>query len=239
MRFQAGLARSLRLKEWRLLIRDPGLFAQLSLQIIYTIPVVVIVLRSEVVPPSIALVPAIVLIAAQVTGSIAWLTVSGEDAPELIATAPVCELTVARAKLGAVALPMLVILAAPLLALAVLSFAAALLALVLAGAAGASTALLNLWHPMPGNRRGMLRRHQQSKLIGLLEHGLAVLWAFASIFALFLSPLAGVPLVVVAAILIVVRARHRRRQANGGATIGRSSETLAGASPSSLPADST
>lgn len=51
------------------------------------------------------------------------------------------------------------------------------------------TGLLNLWHPMPGNRRGMLRRHAQSKLVGLLEHVLAILWAIAAVLALLGSSL--------------------------------------------------
>jgi ABC-2 type transport system permease protein len=42
---------------------------------------------------------------------------------------------------------------------------------------------------MPGNRRGMLRRHAQSKLVGLLEHVLAILWAIAAVLALLGSSL--------------------------------------------------
>ena len=34
IRFRSGLGRNLRRKEWRLLVRDPGIFAQLALQIV-------------------------------------------------------------------------------------------------------------------------------------------------------------------------------------------------------------
>lgn len=202
-RFRSGIGRSLRLKEWRLMVRDPSLFAQLGLQIIYTFPIAVVLLRSNLVPAAVALVPTIVVIAAQVAGSIAWITVSSEDAPELIASAPVTPAAVDRAKLSAVVLPVLSIVGLPLLALAYLSPRAALVAAGFAAGGSACTSLLNFWHPMPGNRRGMLRRHQQSRLIGLIEHGLAMLWAFASVFALIGSLLTFAPLGLAVAILAV------------------------------------
>jgi len=209
-RFAEGVARNLRTKELRLLMRDPSLFAQLGLQIIYTIPIAVVLLRSQLVPTAFALVPTIVMIAAQVAGSIAWVTVSGEDAPELIATAPVRPDAVDRAKLSAVILPIFAILALPLLGLAVVSWRLALVGALFACGASASTSLINFWHPMPGNRRGMLRRHSQSKLIGLVEHGLAMLWAFAVVLAMVESFLAVAPLTVVAAILTFAHHRHHQ-----------------------------
>jgi ABC-2 type transport system permease protein len=207
--FRAGLAPNMRRKEWRLLSRDPGTFAQLGLQIIYTIPVAIILLRNEMLPPVFALAPTIVVIAAQVAASIAWLTVSGEDAPELIATAPVETAAVERAKLNAVALPVLIVLALPVTALALVSLEGALLTLAAAAAAATSTALLNFWHPMPGNRRGMLRRHSQSKLIALVEHAMSLMWATAIVLALIDPKLAGLPVAVVVAILAAMRARAR------------------------------
>jgi len=210
VRFRGGLSRNLRRKEWRLLARDPSLFAQLGLQIVYTIPIAVVLLRSDTLPTALALAPTIVVIAAQVAASLAWLMVSGEDAPELMASAPVHAADVDRAKLTAVALPVLVIVAAPLAGLALVSWRTALLTALFATAGAASTALLNFWHPMPGNRRGMLRRHSQSKLIALVEHALAILWAIAIVLTLMWSPVALVAIAMVVAILAVVRSRHRR-----------------------------
>ena len=109
---------------------------------------------------------------------------SGEDAPELIAAAPgAARAEVELAKVTAIGVPVLVILALPLAGLALLSPFVALLVALFAAAASISTALLNLWHPMPGNRRGMLRRHSQSKLMALLEHLMAMLWAIAIVLA--------------------------------------------------------
>ena len=115
-----------------------------------------------------------------------------------------------RAKLTAVALPVFVIAALPLAGLALVSWRIALLTALFASAGAASTALLNFWHPMPGNRRGMLRRHSQSKLIALVEHALAILWAIAIVLALMSSPVALVAIALVAAILAFIRSRHRR-----------------------------
>ena len=206
-RFRAGLGPSLRRKESLLLARDPSLFAQLSLQIIYTVPVAVVLLRSDTLPAALALAPTIVVIAAQIAASLAWITVSGEDAPELIATAPVTAANVDRIKLGAVVTPVLAILSVPLIGLAYLSWMAALTTAAFAGGAAASTALLNFWHPMPGNRRGMLRRHTQSKLIALVEHFLAVLWAIAIVFALFGSWITIVPALFALSVLMIVKHR--------------------------------
>ena len=208
VRFRAGAAAALRRKEWLLMRRDPAFFAQLSLQIIYTIPIAVVLVRSGMVPTAFAMVPTIVVIAGQVAGSIAWITVSGEDAPELIASAPVTPAAVDRSKLSAVALPVFCIVAAPLAGLALVSWRMAAIALLFAAGSAASTSLLNFWHPMPGNRRGMLRRHSQSKLIGLVEHGLAMLWAFAVVFALIGSKLAFVTLALAGGILAVACLKH-------------------------------
>lgn len=212
IRFRTGLGRTLRRKEWRLLARDPSLFAQLGLQIVYTIPIAVVLLRSDALPTALALAPTIVVIAAQVAASISWLMVSGEDAPELMASAPVPAGEVDRAKLTAVFLPVFVIVGAPLAGLAFISWRTALLAALFAALGAASTALLNFWHPMPGNRRGMLRRHQQSKLIALVEHALAILWAIAIVLTLMAHPIAALPVALVVAILAVVRRHHRHSE---------------------------
>lgn len=206
LQFGSGLAQTLRRKEWRLLLRDHGVFTQLSLQIIYTVPLAVVLLRSvDNMPLANAVAPAIVVIAAQVAASLAWITVSGEDAPELIAAAPVTRAEVELAKIAAIGVPVLAIVAVPLAGLALLSPMVALLAALYAAAASISTALLNLWHPMPGNRRGMLRRHSQSKLMALLEHLVAMLWAVAIFLAVLGSASTLLPIVLVMALLACCR----------------------------------
>jgi ABC-2 type transport system permease protein len=203
LQFGAGVGRTLRRKEWRLLTRDPNLFAQLSLQIIYTVPLAVVLVRGlEHIPVATALAPAVVVIAAQIAASLTWIAVSGEDAPELIASAPVGRSEVELAKLTSIAVPVLVILVLPLAGLCYLSPQVAGLVLLFAAGASVSTALLNLWHPMPGNRRGMLRRHSQSKLMALLEHLLAMLWAIAIVFAVIGTTWAALPIALAILLLL-------------------------------------
>ena len=215
-RFGGNVAQSLRCKEWRLLCRDHGVFAQLSLQIIYTIPLAVVLLRSaDNMPVAIALAPAFVVIAAQVAASLAWITVSGEDAPELIAAAPVSRAEVETAKITAIGAPILLILVPPLVGLALASPSVALLVAVFATAAAISTALLNLWHPMPGNRRGMLRRHSQSKLMAMLEHLLAMLWGIGVFIAVLGSIWAMLPVTLAVLILAFFRPARAPRRVDG------------------------
>ena len=208
--FGSSLGRTLRRKEWRLLRRDHSIFAQLALQIVYTVPLAVVLMRGvENIPLAIAVAPAIVVIAAQIAASLAWITVSGEDAPELIAAAPVLREHVELAKVTAIGVPVLAILALPLAGLALLSPFVALMVTLFAAAASISTALLNLWHPMPGNRRGMLRRHSQSKIMALLEHLMAMLWAIAIVLAVVGSAWALLPIALANVALFSCSPRRR------------------------------
>lgn len=212
-RFRTHPGPALRRKEWRLLLRDPGLFAQVSLQIIYTLPMVLVLVKSNTIPAAIAIAPSLVVIVAQVAASLAWITVSGEDAPELVASAPVMPAAVDAAKLGAIAVSVAVLLAGPAAILALVSPKAALMAVGLGAGASLSTALLNIWHPMPGNRRGMLRRHSQSKLLALIEHVIAMLWAVAVVLALMGSSTFAVPVVLALAVLALAVPGSRERLA--------------------------
>ncbi len=210
VRFRPGLGRALRLKEWRLLGRDPWLLSQIMLQVIYTLPVSIVIWRSQGPNGSMAIsiAPAIVVIAAQISASLAWLTISSEDAPEFLATAPVSRRVIERRKLEAIAVPLSCFLAAPLLALAWASVELALYTFVFTAGAAASTAFLNFWHPMPGRRVAVLRRHSQSKLIAMLEHLLSLLWAVAMVLCVVDSWYALVPLGMIAGILWLNRPRN-------------------------------
>ncbi len=211
-RFLAGAATALRRKEWRLLRRDPFLFSQLLLQIVYTLPISIVIWRSQGPQGSLALAtsPCIVVIAAQVSASLAWLAVSSEDAPDFLASAPVASAFVRNRKLEAILAPLILLMALPCIGVATREPGAALLTAVFASGAAASTALLNIWRPHPARRTDILRRHQQSKLLGLLEHALSLTWAVAIVVALLAGWLAVFPLIVIAAILWFARPAPQR-----------------------------
>lgn len=185
VRFSSQSAASIRAKEARLLIRDPWILGQLFLQVVYTLPVGLILWRSGIgaAIPAVAVTPSLVIIAAQLSGSLAWIAISGEDAPEFMATAPVSRRMVERRKLEVIARIVGAILFLPIALLTVVSPIGGLIAVVSCALAGASCALVNLWHPTDGRRRAFMRRHAQSKLIGLFEHALLLLCAIAAALA--------------------------------------------------------
>ena len=96
--------RALRRKEWILLRRDPWLVSQTLMQMLYLVPPAVLLWRSFEAGGGAVnlLVPVLVMAAGQLSGGLAWLTISGEDAPDLVATAPVPAGFVLRAKVEAV-----------------------------------------------------------------------------------------------------------------------------------------
>jgi ABC-2 type transport system permease protein len=221
MAFGAGEGRALRSKEWRLLRRDPWLLSQIFLQVIYTLPIGVLIWHSTSLHGSIALSagPTIVVVACQVSASFAWLVISSEEAPDLLQASPVSRRAVEIRKLQAIAPPLAVLLGPPLLILAWFEPASAALTLAFGICAATSSALLNFWHPMPGRRAEVLRRHAQSKLVGLMEHLLSLTWAIAIVLALLGSALALAPIAFAGILLYVNRPARSRRRATEAARV--------------------
>ncbi len=95
------------MKEIRLLARDPWLLSQTLMQILYLLPPALMLWKGfgSEADVAVMLAPVVVMASGQLAGGLAWLAVSGEDAPELLATAPVSFAAAMRAKIEAVALP--------------------------------------------------------------------------------------------------------------------------------------
>ncbi len=89
-RFGASASTALRIKERRVVWRDPWLMSQLLLQAAYTTPLAVILWRGggPTGTVGVAFTPALVVIAAQLAGALAWIALSAEDAPDFLTTAP-------------------------------------------------------------------------------------------------------------------------------------------------------
>lgn len=210
--FGSGPGVALRRKEWRLIRRDPFLVSQIFLQVVYTLPISVVLWRSQGPGASLAfsVAPAIVVVASQIAASLAWLAISSEDAPEFIATAPVTRRHVECRKLEAVGLPLAAFLSAPLLGLAWMSLETAAWTLAFALGAAVSTSLLNLWHPMPGRRGDLLRRHSQSKIVAVMEHLLSLCWALGLVMAIIDPVLTAIPLSLALGVLWLNRPRQAR-----------------------------
>ena len=89
-RFGASASTALRIKERRVVWRDPWLMSQLLLQAAYTTPLAVILWRGggPTGTVGVAFTPALVVIAAQLAGALSWIALSAEDAPDFLTTAP-------------------------------------------------------------------------------------------------------------------------------------------------------
>ena len=213
-RFGASASTALRIKERRVVWRDPWLMSQLLLQAAYTTPLAVILWRGGGPTGTIgvAFTPALVVIAAQLAGALSWIALSAEDAPDFLTTAPLTRALIERAKIAAIGQPIALILALPLAALAFASPWAGLCALLFGAGAIASAALINLWRQAPSRRGLVLRRHSQSKLVGMMEHLVSILWAVATTTAVVGSWATLVPLAAIAAVL----ALNRKWAAHGG-----------------------
>lgn len=159
-------------KELRLLVRDPALLAQVLMRVLYMLPVGFLLLRQAgrgddlLFPGSVA---ALCLIAGQVAGSLAWITVSAEDAPDLLASSPSPVALVRRGKLAAAALPLAVLLAPVLLPLLVLAPLAGAAASAGCAASIAAAGLMNVWWQRPGKRSEFRRRGRASWFVTIVE----------------------------------------------------------------------
>jgi ABC-2 type transport system permease protein len=206
---------ALRRKEWMLLRRDPWLMSQTLMQMLYLVPPAVMLWRSFGRGDSALqiLVPVLVMAAGQLAGGLAWLAISGEDAPDLVATAPVPSRFMLRAKIEAV-LGVVAIIFAPLVA--VLAIASAWYASV-AGvgiviAAAAATAV-QFWFRSQAKRSQFRRRQVSSRLATFAEAFSSIGWAGAAAVAaisVWLSILPGLLalLVLAGAWYMSPRAQH-------------------------------
>jgi len=176
-------ARALRRKEWQLLRRDPWLISQTLTQLLYLIPPALLLMSGiggGVASASVVIVMVMVAVAGQLAGALAWLAISGEDAPDLVATAPIGPATITRAKveavMGATGLALL-----PLLAIfAVLSPYHAMVAMAGAALSGLSTIRIQLWFRIQAQRSHFRKRHTSSRLATFAEAMVSFSWAAAA-----------------------------------------------------------
>ena len=182
---QTSPRRALRRKEWLLLRRDPWLVSQTLMQMLYLIPPAVLLWRSFDGGHAALqlLVPVLVMAAGQLAGGLAWLAISGEDAPDLVATAPIPARFILLAKIEAV-LGVIAVVFLPLLAaLAVVSPWHALVTgcgVVVAAAAATS---IQLWFRTQARRSQFRRRQVSSRVATFAEAFSSIGWAATAAIA--------------------------------------------------------
>ena len=173
-RFRASLFDTIVVKEWRLIARDPHLIAQVLLQLVYLVPLFALILRGDAVGP--ALGAGLTLLCSSLTGSLGWIVLSAEDAPDLLLAAPVPRRTLQLAKLAAAAMPPLLLVALPLVWMTVHAPTTGLLVAFTVTAAVLSAGLIVLWVGRPGLRSDFKARGKENFLCNMLELASSLCW---------------------------------------------------------------
>jgi ABC-2 type transport system permease protein len=170
---------ALRRKEWALLRRDPWLASQTLMQLLYLLPPGLMLWRAfgSHNDDLVLLIPVLVMAAGQLAGGLAWLAISGEDAPDLVATAPIPPGWIVRAKMEAVTGSVALVFA-PFIA--VMMFVSPRDALVAAGGiavSATSATLIQLWFRIQAKRKHFRRRQTSSRVATFAEAFSSISWA--------------------------------------------------------------
>jgi len=204
---RAWPAAALRRKEWALLRRDPWLASQTLMQLLYLVPPALLLWRSFAsgTGAMALLVPVLIMAAGQLAGGLAWLAISGEDAPDLVASAPVQPHQVIRAKIEAVMGAIGWVFAPFVAALALAAPAAALIAAIGIVVGTLSAASVQLWFRSQAKRSHFRRRQTSSRVATFAEALSSIGWAATGAVAALGSWLAVVPAMLTVAILVGAR----------------------------------
>lgn len=202
---RASQRHALRMKEWKLLRRDPWLLSQTLMQVLYLVPPALFLWVSygQSAGTYVVVIPAAVMAAGQLAGGLAWLAISGEDAHDLVVTAPIRQRAVLLAKIEAILSVIAAIFAPILLFVGLASWElAGVTALFVAIAAGASTAI-QLWFRVP-MRRAMFRRRQVASRVATISEALSsIMWAGTAVLAAGQQWLALLPATCAMIVVIV------------------------------------
>jgi ABC-2 type transport system permease protein len=194
---------ALRAKELLLLRRDPWLVSQSLMQLLYLVPPALMLWRSfsDSSAAIVLITPVIVMAAGQLAGGLAWLTISGEDAADLVATAPLPPQRVTRAKIEVVLIVIGVIFAPLIAALAFASVAQAAITALGVLIATTSAAAIQLWFRVQAKRSQFRRRQTSSRLATFAEAFCSIGWAATAALAVSIPIAAAVSGAMTAAIL--------------------------------------
>ena len=160
--------RALRRKELILLHRNPWPLSQMLMQILYLLPPFLLLSRHFANNTStlLVLVPALVMATGHLAGGLACLAVLGEDAPNLVASAPMPARAIFWAKIEGVLGSFFIIVAA--------------LGVIMAASSGT---MIQFWFRSAARRVGLRRRQIPSRGATLSEALLSILWAVTTALA--------------------------------------------------------
>jgi len=205
---------ALRAKEFLLLRRDPWLLSQSLMQLLYLVPPALMLWRSfsESSAAIVLITPVIVMAAGQLAGGLAWLTISGEDAADLVATAPLPPSSVIRAKIEVVLLSIGAIFAPLIAALAFASVTQTIVTVLGVIVATVSAGAIQLWFRVQAKRSQFRRRQTSSRLATFAEAFCSIGWAATAALAVTIPIAAVISGAMTAAILAATWKISPRRE---------------------------
>ncbi|MEZ5959705.1 MAG: hypothetical protein R3C30_04660 [Hyphomonadaceae bacterium] len=216
---RSGAGATLVFKEWRLLRRDPLLLSQILLPLLYFFPLFFVfgsrVGDSGLTGMSAAgFASAFVLLATSFAASLAWLTVSAEDAPDLLASAPVARDQIDNAKAFAAAVPSILLLFLPVVGAAFFASPMVSFWLLLGGSAAiVSACLIAIWHQTPGSRKEFRRRTRGSLMLNFGRAFVSLGWIGATFLAVAgWAPAAIIPAIISLGFMLALHESRPKEQ---------------------------
>lgn len=202
---RASQRHALRIKEWRLLRRDPWLLSQTLMQILYLIPPALFLWVSygQNAGTYVVVIPVIVMSAGQLAGGLSWLAISGEDAHDLVVTAPISPRAVLIAKIEAVLTAIAVVFAPILACVWIASWDLAWVTALFVVISASSATAIQLWFRIP-MRRAMFRRRQVASRAATISEALSsIMWAGTAVLVAGEQLLAILPGILAVVVLVV------------------------------------
>lgn len=167
-RFGRSLFSVVVVKEWRLIVRDPQLLSQVLLQLLFLLPLFFVIFQRADIQVQ-AIGAGLAVLCSSLTGALAWIALSAEDAPDLLLVSPASQGLLRRAKLAAAVMPVLALVAIPLLWLIVRAPAAGLVACFVVCGAVVGASLVVFWCGRPGVRSNFKGRGKGGFVMNMLE----------------------------------------------------------------------
>ncbi|MBX3479136.1 MAG: hypothetical protein KF842_01960 [Caulobacter sp.] len=206
--FAAGAFAATLRKELRLLMRDISLFSQVLLRVLYMLPLAFVFVRNASAGDSLLLptaAAAMAVMAGQLSSSFTWITVSAEDAPDLLVAAPASMSLITRAKLWAALIPTAVLVAIPLLAVGLFAPLTALVSAAGCFASAWACGVVNIWRQRPGRRADFRRRGNVNWVVAFAILGISGLIGGATFLAASGMTWAILPAVLAAVLTLAMR----------------------------------
>ena len=179
---QGGFNRVVLTKEWRMMCRSPYIISQAALQVLLVLPLTWVVLQGGGTGSfniDRAASFATPFLGGQLTYAFTYVCLSGEEAADLLKSAPIAAGSLRWRKQIAALIPVWALLL-PVFMLLIWQGYSWLPGLLATAGASISASFLRLWNSRPVARKEMFRQRQIGKtdlLLGLLESGSTWTWA--------------------------------------------------------------